>query len=37
MQADPEWSEFLNMSAAAGHLIAQENKLMLEAPFFKLA
>jgi NIPSNAP len=37
MQADPEWKEFLGMSAEAGCLVAQENKLMIEAPFFKLA
>jgi len=37
MQADPKWGEFLKMSAEAGHLVAQENKLMVEAPFFKLA
>jgi hypothetical protein len=37
MQADPKWGKFLKMSAEAGHLIAQENKLMVEAPFFKLA
>lgn len=36
MQADPEWSAFLGMSAEAGHLVAQENKLMVAAPFFKL-
>ncbi len=37
MQADPEWIKFLGMSAEAGHLISQENKLMVEAPFFELA
>ncbi len=36
MQADPEWIEYLGMSAAAGNLVSQENKLMVEAPFFKL-
>ena len=36
MQADPEWIEFLGMSAEAGNLVSQENKLMVEAPFFKL-
>ena len=37
MQADPEWKEYLGMSAKADCLIAQENKLMIEAPFFKMA
>lgn len=37
MQADPEWKAYLGISAEAGYLIAQENKLMVEAPFFKLA
>ncbi len=36
MQADPEWTEYLGMSAAAGNLLSQEIKLMVEAPFFKL-
>ncbi len=36
MQADPEWIEYLAMSAEAGHLVSQENKLMVPAPFFEL-
>ncbi len=36
MQADPEWIEYVGMSAAADNLVSQENKLMVEAPFFKL-
>jgi hypothetical protein len=36
MQADPEWTAYLGMSAEAGNLLSQENKLMVEAPFFKL-
>jgi hypothetical protein len=36
MQADPEWTAFLGMSAEAGHLVSQQNTLMVEAPFFKL-
>ena len=36
MQADPERIEYLGMSAAAGNLVSQENKLMVEAPFFTL-
>ncbi|MDX1433595.1 MAG: NIPSNAP family protein [Gammaproteobacteria bacterium] len=35
MQADPEWIAYLQKSAEAGYLIAQENKLMVAAPFFK--
>ena len=37
MQADPEWIEYVGMSTAAGNLVSQENKLMVEAPFFKLS
>ena len=37
MQADPEWKAFLKLSAEAGYLIAQENRLLTPAPFFKLA
>jgi hypothetical protein len=36
MQADSEWTAYLGMSAEAGNLLSQENKLMVEAPFFKL-
>jgi hypothetical protein len=36
MQADPEWTAYLGMSAEVGNLLSQENKLMVEAPFFKL-
>ena len=36
MQADPEWQAFLKMSAEAGYLIKQENKILAPAPFFKL-
>ena len=35
MQADPDWNAYLQKSAEAGYLIAQENKLMMPAPFFK--
>ncbi len=34
MQADPEWGAYLKRSAEAGYLIAQENRLMVAAPFF---
>ena len=36
MQADPEWTAFLGISAEAGHLLSQESKLMVEAPFYTL-
>ena len=36
MQADPDWNAYLGMSAEAGYLLSQENKLMVEAPFFEL-
>jgi hypothetical protein len=37
MQADPEWQAFLKVSAEAGYLTQQENKLLTAAPFFKPA
>jgi NIPSNAP len=36
MQADPEWQAFIKMSAEAGYLIKQENKILTPAPFFTL-
>lgn len=36
MQADPDWQAFLRLSAEAGHLIHQENKLLTPPSFFKL-
>lgn len=36
MQADPEWQAFMKLSAEAGHLLAQENKILNAAPFFTL-
>jgi hypothetical protein len=36
MQADPEWQAFLKISAEAGHLLHQDNRIMTPAPFFKL-
>ena len=33
MEADPDWIAFKKMSAEAGYLIKQENKLMTPAPF----
>ena len=35
MMADPDWQKYLAESAEAGWLIAQENKLMVNAPFFE--
>jgi hypothetical protein len=37
MQADPDWQNYLRLSAEAGYLIGQENKILTPAPFFKLA
>ncbi len=34
MMADPEWQNFLRLSAEAGYLLKQENSLMTPAPFF---
>jgi NIPSNAP len=36
MQADPEWQAFLKVSAEAGYLIRQENRIMTPAPFAPL-
>ena len=36
MQADPEWQAFLKMSAEAGYLLRQENRIMTPAPFWRL-
>ena len=36
MQADPEWQAFLKVSAEAGHLIRQENRIMTPASFAPL-
>jgi hypothetical protein len=35
LQADPDWKDYLKKSAAAGYLIAQENRLLVPTPFFK--
>ncbi len=35
MQADPEWQAYLKLSAEAGNLIAQKNKILTSAPFFE--
>ena len=34
MQADPAWQTYLEKSAEAGHLVAQENKILTDVPFF---
>lgn len=34
LQADPEWLAYLASSNAAGHIVAQENRLLTSAPFF---
>ena len=35
MQADPAWQAYLKLSAEAGYLERQENKLLVPVPFFK--
>ena len=35
MQEDPAWHAYLKKSQELGYLVAQENKLMVPAPFFK--
>ena len=35
MQADPDWQEFLKISNEAGYLVAQENRILTAAGFFK--
>jgi hypothetical protein len=36
MQADPDWQNYLKISAEAGYLIKQENSLMTPAPFYPI-
>jgi hypothetical protein len=36
MQSDPEWQAFVKMSAEAGYLTKQENRILVPAPFFEL-
>lgn len=33
--ADPEWLAYTKLSAEAGYLIKQENRILVAAPFFK--
>lgn len=35
LQKDPAWSDYLKMSAEAGYLTSQENRLMTLVSFFK--
>ena len=35
LEADPEWAAFRKISADAGLLVAQENRLLTQAPFFE--
>ena len=35
MMADPEWQAYLKLSADAGYLEKQENKILLTAPFLQ--
>ena len=35
LQADPEWAKYLVLSADAGYLQSQTNRLMTPVPFFK--
>ncbi len=34
LQADPEWAKYLVLSAEAGYLMSQNNRLMTPVPFF---
>ncbi len=34
MLADPEWLTYVQKSAEAGYLVSQENKLLVDVPFF---
>lgn len=34
LQADPEWAKYLVLSADAGYLMSQNNRLMTPVPFF---
>jgi len=36
MQADPDWQNYLKMSAENGYLLKQENKILVAAPFFEV-
>jgi hypothetical protein len=34
LQADPAWTNYLEMSAEAGYLIRQENRILQQVAFF---
>ena len=34
MQADPNWQKYLTLSGEAGYLIAQDNRILVSAPFY---
>ena len=36
MQADPDWQNYMKLSAEAGYLVEQENKILSPASFFTL-
>ena len=36
MMADPDWQAYLKMSAEAGYVTAQENKILIPAPFYEM-
>jgi hypothetical protein len=35
LQADPKWQAFLKLSAEAGNLVSQENKILTPVSFFE--
>jgi NIPSNAP len=37
MEADPDWIEYRRLSAEAGYLVGQENKILTPASFFELS
>lgn len=37
LEADPQWAAYRKLSAEAGLLVAQENRLLAQAPFFDAA
>ena len=36
LKSDLEWQAYLKMSAVAGYLLSQKNKILVAAPFFQL-
>lgn len=35
MQADPQWQEYLRLSAEAGNMVSQENRILVPTDFFQ--